>query len=208
MGRLPTCTPVDLSSLGGRHSSQMQVSIPPRKVQIGSQCRAGEKQGGSSKQIVSVAGKNVPQIPYLGLARSEQQANTVSLEYSSNGVSLLFPVTSNCIQQGTPNTLGWPTASYTHSRAFQWPLPCILFALFPPASTPASSAIWPSAIVLSSAPSHPAGSRSILCFWMTSHFSLWLIFLQFFCSCLIHPLIFFLFFYLFGLCHSTKMKEP
>lgn len=122
------------------------------------------------------------------------RAAKMTLEYSSNGVSLLFPVTSNCIQQGTPNTLGWPTASYTHSRAFQWPLPCILFALFPPASTPASSAIWPSAIVLSSAPSHPAGSHSILCFWMTSHFSLWLIFLQFFCSCLIHPLIFFLFF--------------
>ena len=69
------------------------------------------------------------------------RAAKTTLEHSSNGVSFLFPVTSNCMQQGTLNTLGWPTATYTHSGAFQWPLPCILLAaLFPPASTPASSA--------------------------------------------------------------------
>ena len=40
---------------------------------VGSQCRAGEKQGASSKQVVSAAARMSPQAPSLGPASREQQ---------------------------------------------------------------------------------------------------------------------------------------
>ena len=59
-------------------SAKCKFPFHQEKAQVGSQCRAGEKQGGSSKQMVLAAAKNVPQIPYPGLASHEQQANTLS----------------------------------------------------------------------------------------------------------------------------------
>ena len=40
---------------------------------VGSQCRAAEKQGGSSKQMVSAAARTSPQAPFSGPASHEQQ---------------------------------------------------------------------------------------------------------------------------------------
>ena len=40
---------------------------------VGSQCQAGEKQGGSSKQMVSAAARMSPQVPFSGPASHEQQ---------------------------------------------------------------------------------------------------------------------------------------
>ena len=59
-------------------SAKCKFPFHQEKAQACSQCRAGEKQGGSSKQMVLAAAKNIPQIPYLGLASHEQQANTLS----------------------------------------------------------------------------------------------------------------------------------
>ena len=56
------------------------ASVPPdscfhstKGKYVGSQCRAGEKQGGSSKQVVSAAARMSPQAPSLGPASHEQQ---------------------------------------------------------------------------------------------------------------------------------------
>ena len=46
----------------GSSSARPEVSFhSTKKVHVGGQCQAGEKQGGSPKQMVLAAGRNVPQ---------------------------------------------------------------------------------------------------------------------------------------------------
>ena len=67
-------TPVDLLGLGARQLFRGQLSVPPRKAYVGSQCRAGEKQGGAPKQMVPAAPRNIPLNPPLGASKPLQQA--------------------------------------------------------------------------------------------------------------------------------------
>ena len=56
----------------------MHVSIPPRKSVGWQLVPTGEKQGGSSKQMVLAASRNVPQILFSEPASQKQQAHTLS----------------------------------------------------------------------------------------------------------------------------------
>lgn len=57
----PWCTPVDLLGLGAPQLI-LEVSFrSTKKAHVGSQCRAGEKQGGSRNKMALAAGRNVPQ---------------------------------------------------------------------------------------------------------------------------------------------------
>ena len=50
--KLAGYTPMDWLGLGARRLAQKRLSVPSRKSIVGNQCRAGEKQGGSLKQMV------------------------------------------------------------------------------------------------------------------------------------------------------------
>ena len=78
MGRLPSAHQWTYPILELVTSSPMHVSIPPRKSVGWQLVPTGEKQGGSSKQMVLAASRNVPQIPFSEPASQKQQAHTLS----------------------------------------------------------------------------------------------------------------------------------
>ena len=71
--KLAGYTPIDWVSLGARHIVQRRLSVPSRKSIVGSQCRAGEKQGGSLKQMAQAVARNVPPIPFRLASEHEQR---------------------------------------------------------------------------------------------------------------------------------------
>ena len=78
MGRLPGTHLWTYPILELVTSSPMHVSIPTRKSVGWQLVPMGEKQGGSSKQMVLAAAGNIPQIPFSEPASHEQQAHTLS----------------------------------------------------------------------------------------------------------------------------------
>ena len=67
MGRLPACTPVDLSSLGARQLIPNASFHSTRKSgKLAASAEQGRSRGGSSKQTVLAAARNVPQSPAQG----------------------------------------------------------------------------------------------------------------------------------------------
>ena len=78
MGRLPSTHQWTYPILELVTSSPVHVSIPPMKSVGWQLVPTGEKQGGSSKQMVLAAARKVPQIPFSEPASHEQQAHTLS----------------------------------------------------------------------------------------------------------------------------------
>ena len=67
-------TQVDLLGLGVPRLVQMHLSVPPRKSTNWQPVRAGDKQGGSLKQMVSPIARSIPPIPFLEPAGQRQWA--------------------------------------------------------------------------------------------------------------------------------------
>ena len=74
MGRLPACTPVDLSSLGARQLIPNASFHSTRKSgKLAASAEQGRSRGGSSKQTVLAAARNVPQVPLSRPEKHKQQ---------------------------------------------------------------------------------------------------------------------------------------